>query len=60
MLKTLKNILDCYTDEELENMNLWINSDNEIENIIIDEWSIDLITKDKVIKIDEYITKEGK
>lgn len=55
MIKILKNILNSYTDEELEQLDLWVNSDSKISNIIIDEWNIDLITKD--MKIDINIEK---
>lgn len=60
MLKKLKDILNTYTDEELEDMDLWINSDVEIGNIIIDENSIDLITTDGEIEVNSNITKEAK
>lgn len=50
MLKKLKDILNAYTDTELEDMDLWVNSSCEIENILIDKYGIDLITDD--IKID--------
>ena len=44
MLKKLKDILNIFTDEELEEFDLWINSSTGISNIIIDNHSIDLIT----------------
>ena len=53
MIKKLKDILNTYTDEELEEITLWANSDAEIEKIIIDDCSIDFITADKKINIDE-------
>lgn len=43
MLKKLKDILNTYTDEELNHMELWINSRGKIEEIIIDDYSINLI-----------------
>lgn len=43
MLKKLKDILNTYTDEELNNMELWIDSRGKIEEIIIDDYSINLI-----------------
>lgn len=58
MLNKLKDILNTYTDSELEDMDLWINSDFRIGNIIIDVNSIDLITTNAEIKINEYISKE--
>ena len=44
MIKKLKDILNTYTDEELEDMILWINSSDALSNIIIDETNIDLIS----------------
>lgn len=60
MLKRLKKILNTYTDEELEDMDLWINSNNCINAIIVDDNSINLITDDAEIKINDMIDKERK
>lgn len=60
MLKKLKDILNTYTDSELEDMNLWIDSNVGIENILIDENNIDLITDYVEIKVNGKITKEKK
>ena len=43
MIKKLKDILNTYSDEELKDMELWVNSDGVVENIIIDDYSINLI-----------------
>ena len=59
MIKKLKDILNTYTNKELEEMILWINSSDEITNIIIDKNGIDLITEDTEIKINNVITKES-
>lgn len=40
MLKKLKYILNSYSDEELENMRLWINSLYLVEDIIISDNAI--------------------
>lgn len=40
MLKRLKGILNSYSDEELENMCLWINSLYLVEDIIISDNAI--------------------
>ena len=40
-------------------MILWINSSDTLSNIIIDENSIDLITDETEIKINDIITKES-
>ena len=60
MLIRLKYLLNSYSDEELDEMQLWVNSDDEISNILVDEWSIDLITEDATIEVNEATTKEGK
>lgn len=46
MLKKLKDILNTYDDEELKNMDLWVNSYIHIDSIMIDEFSIDLVNLD--------------
>lgn len=53
MLKKLKDILNTYTDEQLEDMELWVNSLWEIDKFIIDDNSIDLITDDLRIDLKE-------
>lgn len=58
MLKKLKVILNSYTDEELEEMNLWINSDECAVAILADDSDIDLITNSAEIKINNKISKE--
>ena len=58
MLKKLKVILNSYTDEELEEMNLWVNSTECAVAILIDDSDIDLITNSAEIKINDRITKE--
>lgn len=60
MIKQLKHILNNYTDEELENMELWINSGEHVEQIIIDEYSIDLMTGNVEIRVNGLIAKERK
>lgn len=40
MLKKLKYILNSYSDEELENMRLWINSLYLVEDIVINDNAI--------------------
>lgn len=42
MLKKLKDILNTYTDDELEELELWFGSTVEIKEICIDALSIDL------------------
>jgi hypothetical protein len=54
MLIKLKHILNAYTDKELEEMELWVNSDFQIDKMIIDEYSIDLIQENSDVKIKTY------
>ena len=60
MLTKLKRILNTYTEEELNNMDLWINSDDRIEQILISDFSIDLITEEAEVLINGFIDKERK
>lgn len=53
MLKKLRDILNTYTDEELKDMELWINSNGTVENIIIDDYSINLIEEDLIVELKE-------
>lgn len=60
MLVKLKQILNTYTDAELEEIILWVDSITQIEQVIIEDWAINLITEKAEIKINSYITKESK
>jgi hypothetical protein len=51
MLTKLKHILNTYTDKELEDMELWVNSSFQISKIVIDEDSINLFQEDSDITI---------
>lgn len=59
MLKKIKAILNSYTDKELEEMNLWINSTECVVAMLVDDNDIDLITNSAEIKINGAITKES-
>ena len=59
MLKRLKAILNSYTDEELEKMDLWVNSTECVVAMLVDDNDIDLITNSAEIKINGRITKES-
>lgn len=59
MIKKLKYILNSYTDEELEDMDLWVNSDDFIDTILIDKNNINLVTAESEIRINGLIDKEG-
>lgn len=51
MLTKLKHILNTYTDLELNDMELWVNSSFQISKIVIDEDSINLFQEDSDIII---------
>ena len=57
MLNRLKKILNTYTDKELEGMDLWINSNEYVDTIIIDDVNINLITSGAEIKVNDMIDK---
>ena len=59
MLLRLKKVLNTYTDEELKRMELWINAEDVVSQIHIDDYSIDLITDDTEVKLNNIISKEG-
>lgn len=52
VLKNLKAILNGFTEEELQNYELWINNEDGVSVIAIDENSISLITDSSKLKID--------
>jgi hypothetical protein len=54
MLTKLKHILNTYTDKELEDMELWVNSDFQINRIMIDEDSINLFQECSDITIEKW------
>lgn len=58
MIKALKWILNSYTDEELDDMELWVDSYVNVTNILINNNNIDLITASAEIKVNDLITKE--
>lgn len=56
MINKLKSILNSY--ENFDDIELWVNSKDEVEAIIVDETSINLITNAE-IKVNDSIEKEG-
>lgn len=58
MIKALKWILNSYTDEELEDMELWVDSYVNVTNILINNNNIDLITASAEVKVNDLVTKE--
>ena len=59
MLNKLKDILNTYTDEELKELDLWINSSHEVNQIIVDDYNIDLITNNADVRVNGLISKEA-
>ena len=55
MLNKLKQILNTYTKEQLEDMELWIDCSNIITAIIVDENDITLITDIAELKINDKL-----
>lgn len=53
MIKKLRDILITYTDKELEELELWINSTDEVGKIIVDDHSIDLIGESLMVTLKE-------
>ena len=54
MLKQLRSVLNSYTEEQLENMELWVNSNKTVDKFVVDDnGSIDLITSNFVYKVIE-------
>lgn len=52
ILRKLKFVLEGLSDEELDNFGLWIDNEDEIQMIAIDENAISLITNTKNLKMD--------
>ena len=58
MLKQLKEVLNSYTDEQLENMEMWVNSNYTVNKFVVDDnESIDLITSNFIYKVIEEENK---
>ena len=52
ILRKLKSVLEGLSDEELDDFELWIDNEEEIQMIAIDENAISLITNTKKLEID--------
>ena len=58
MLKQLKKVLNSYTEEQLENMEMWVNSNDTVNGFVVDNnESIDLITSNFIYKVIEEENK---
>lgn len=58
MIKKLKDILNTYTDTELEEMDLWVNSYFKVDSILVEDFCINLLSEDAEITINGRIDKE--
>lgn len=52
VLRKLKSVLEGLSDEELDNFRLWVDNENTIDIIAIDENAISLITDVNKLTID--------
>ena len=58
MLKQLKEVLNSYTEDQLENMEMWVNSNDTVNGFVVDNnESIDLITSNFIYKVIEEENK---
>lgn len=54
-LVKLKGILNGLSDEELKKYDIWINTYETVEMIVVDNNSITLVTNSDMLQIDERI-----
>lgn len=59
MIKKLRDILNTYTDEELEELDIWIDSRTKLDSIWVEEYHINLITDEANVNVNNYIDKES-
>lgn len=59
MLKKLKDILNTYTDNELEELDLWIDSRTKVDSIWVEDYNINLITDEAKVEINNILDKES-
>lgn len=52
MLKSLKYVLNSYSDKDLDNLSLYCNG-NEIIAYLVDEYSIELLNNEYVLEVKE-------
>lgn len=60
MIKRLRDILNTYTDEELEELDIWIDSRTKVDSIWVEEYHITLITDEASVDVNNYVDKEPK
>lgn len=59
MIKKLKDILNTYTDDELEELDLWIDSRTKVDSIWVEDYNINLITDEAKVEINNILDKES-
>ena len=59
MLKKLKDILNTYTDNELEELDLWIDSRTKVDSIWVEDYNINLITDEAKVEVNNSLDKES-
>lgn len=59
MIKKLKDILNTYTDNELEKLDLWIDSRTKVDSIWVENYNINLITDEAKVEINNKLDKES-
>lgn len=59
MIKKLKDILNTYTDDELEELDLWIDSRTKVDSIWVEDYIINLMTDEAKVKINDILDKES-
>lgn len=59
MLKKLKDILNTYTNNELEELDLWIDSRTKVDSIWVEDYNINLITDEAKVEINNSLDKES-
>lgn len=60
MIKKLRDILNTYTDDELDELDIWIDSRTKVDSIWVEEYNITLITDEASVDINNYTDKEPK
>lgn len=59
MIKKLKDILNTYTDNELEELEFWIDSRTKVDSIWVEDYNINLITDEAKVEINNSLDKES-
>jgi hypothetical protein len=59
MIKKLKDILNTYTDNELEELDLWIDSRTKVDSIWVEDYNINLITDEAKVEVNNKLDKES-